>query len=170
MSHLVIAGTGRAGTTFLVSWLAKRGADTGPLGEVDEHSGGGHEHRLTGADLPYVVKDPWLFTYLDRVDPAWIRVLVIPVRDLAGAAGSRVRVEREAIERRNPGWGSDKWGRTPGGMVHRITTEAQADVLAVGFYELVQWATVHDVPLVLLDFDRINDDDYLTEHLMEWLC
>lgn len=168
MRHLVIAGTGRAGTTHLVQWLAARGLDCG-TGVIDPISGGGLEHRLTGTDLPYVVKDPWLFTYLDDIDPSIIDVLVVPVRDLHDAAASRVRIELAHLDQTHPGWRSNIWGSTPGGMIHRLHVEAQAPILAAGFHQLVQWAVAHDVRLVLLDFGRIADDTYLDKMLGEWL-
>ncbi|MGK2948994.1 MAG: hypothetical protein ACSLFP_10495 [Acidimicrobiales bacterium] len=171
MSHLVIAGTGRAGTTHLVRWLGDQGCDIGAFGDGDWHEDAkaGLERRLTGDGLPYVVKDPWLHTYLGDVDPTLIDVLVVPVRDLAGAVESRLANERRAIQRAYPGWSAETWGATPGGMIHRIDAQAQADVLASGFYELLQWAVAHDVTLVLLDFARIGDEEYLRDRLGWWL-
>lgn len=170
MSHLVIAGTGRAGTSHLVRWLGEQGLDIGACPSWDERAQAGHEYRLTAsADLPYVVKDPWLCTYLDDVDPAWLDVLVVPVRDLQGAAASRVRLERAAVAERSPQWSADTWGWTAGGVLVSLAEHHQAELLAVGFHHLIAWAVAHDVPLVLLDFARIGDEVYLKDRLAPWL-
>lgn len=42
-------------------------------------------------------------------------------------------------------------------------------MLAGGFHELIRWAVRHDVSLRLLDFDRLNDDDYLDRQIGEFL-
>lgn len=160
--HLVIAGTGRAGTTFLVRWLAAAGLDVGNFDPDAYHDTArcGLERRLTDdPTLPYVVKDPWLWTYCRDVDPAIIDTLIVPVRRLTDAANSRIRVEREAI--------GDTvratWGTTHGGVLWSLDETDQARILAVGFYELVQWAVENRVPLLFLDYPRIvHDAEYLT--------
>lgn len=160
--HLVISGTGRAGTTFLVEWLRECGLDVGDFRPEDYHpeARAGYERRLVGPGLPYVVKDPWLWTYLDDVDleVTPIQRLVLPVRDLTQAAVSRVRRERQAISGAHKGWTTPVFGSTPGGMIWPVSTMHQAETLAVGFYVLIRWAVEHRIPLVLLDYPRILTD------------
>jgi len=168
VKHLVIAGTGRAGTSFLVYWLGRCGLDTGSWGSEDWHvkARAGFERRLTGGELPYVVKDPWLHTYLDDVDPAWIDVLVLPMRNLESAARSRVDMERQAINEAHPGWVADVFGAVPGGMIHSLSLVDQARTLAVGFYELLFWALRSEVPVKLLEYPRlVVDAEYVVAEL-----
>ena len=66
---LIITGTGRAGTTFLVRLLGELGLDTGyhpPDWQKNfyAHSQAGLERDLTDPRGPYVVKNPALCTEL----------------------------------------------------------------------------------------------------------
>lgn len=171
MGHLVISGTGRAGTTFLVQWLAASGLDIGTFGDGDYFADAraGLERRLLpDVDLPHVVKDPWLWTYLHRVDLAAtpVDVLVVPVRDLHDAAMSRVARERAAL----PGWDASVHGFTPGGVIYSLDAADQERLLAVGFHHLLAWAVANDLPTVLLSYPRlVRDADYATDRLRPWL-
>src|ERR1700678_221648 len=91
--HLIIAGTGRAGTSFLVRYLTELGLDTelsrhGESAAWDEAANAGLETGpLTGQtwDLPYVLKFPWTDQMLDQIlDHNMIRLdtVILPVRDL----------------------------------------------------------------------------------------
>lgn len=172
-SHLFIAGTGRAGTSFLVRLLTELGLETrlqrgGEAGWSAEAQAGLEDLPLPGleAALPHVVKSPWLSEVIEDVlaDPR-IRVegVIIPIRRLEEAAASRVTLERQAIHRKAPwmamlprAWTS--WGDTPGGMVHSLAVLDQARVLAVGLHRLLEALVRADVPLVLLDFPRLATD------------
>ncbi len=139
--HALIAGTGRAGTSFLVDFLGACGFETGDAPWF-ERARAGVERTLDPGDptLPYVIEDPALGHYCEQLDLAefTIDVLIVPVRELSLAAASRV--------------------------LH------QERLLAVGFHRLVRWATIHDLPLVLLDFPRLVEDcDYLLASLSPWL-
>src|ERR1700760_617130 len=105
--HLLIAGTGRAGTSFLVRYLAELGLDMhlGRRGESpawDEDANAGLEDApfLTpDPDLPYVIKCPGLYNFIDDVltDRTFIPdAVIIPVRDLAEAVTSRCVVQQRA--------------------------------------------------------------------------
>ena len=61
---VIISGTGRAGTTFLVQLLTELGLETGytPGDEhrhIDEHSQGGLEHNLPGRRAPTTLRSFW---------------------------------------------------------------------------------------------------------------
>src|SRR5271154_2776856 len=97
--HLVIARTGRAGTSFLVRYLTELGLDTvlarnGERAEWDTDANAGFENLLiSGANLPYVVKSPWIGEYVDQIlDEKHFKIdaFIVPVRDLVEAATSRV--------------------------------------------------------------------------------
>ena len=173
--HAVIAGTGRAGTSFLVRFLGRCGLDTGsPHDFFDERARAGLEHYLLDDHAPYVVKDPWLFSYCNHVDPGAIAVdaLLVPVRELMAAATSRILQERIAMaEGPRAGWPpSDVNGVVTAGAVYSLDPVDEARILAVGFHRLIHWATAQQVPLFLLEFPRIvNDGRYLIESLWPWL-
>ena len=90
--HLLITGTGRAGTSFLVKYLAELGLDThleDPDGASwDEVAHAGLEDLLLleqPKHLPYVIKSPWLTEYIDQVlarDDIAIDGVIIPVRNI----------------------------------------------------------------------------------------
>jgi hypothetical protein len=178
--HAVIAGTGRAGTTFLVEFLHACGLETGIADDATsprtERARAGLERRLDNdPDSPYVVKHPWLFAYCDQLDMSRLQidVLIVPMRDLMAAAESRVHQERLALlsdvhHRVLPG--AQVAGRTPGGVLYSLDVVDQARLLAVGFHNLLRWAVRNELRLVLLDFPRLTTDcQYLLENLWPWL-
>jgi len=173
--HVVIAGTGRAGTSFLVRFLKQCGLETGSSTDFfDGTTRAGLEHNLLDEHSPYVVKDPWLFTYCEGVDLGAVTVdaLLVPVRELMAAATSRILQERIAMaEGPLSGWPpSDVNGLVAAGAVYSLDPVDQARILAVGFHRLIHWATAERIPLFLLEFPRIvNDGGYLIETLWPWL-
>jgi hypothetical protein len=175
--HLIIAGTGRAGTSFLVRYLTELGLDTtlsrnGDQADWDAEANAGLENLLiAGADLPYVVKSPWISEYVDQIlneKQLKIDAFIVPVRDLIEAATSRVVLERRAIHQHNP-WMADKldrawetYGHTAGGLVYSLNPLDEARLLAVQFHQLVLKASEAGVPLVFPVFPRIATDwEYL---------
>lgn len=96
---IIISGTGRCGTTFLVRLFTYLGFDTGfSIGQIEGalHNGGpGLEHRIQLADQPQVIKNPqWAFN-LDKIRLGWtefaIKGIIVPVRDPIEVALSRFR-------------------------------------------------------------------------------
>lgn len=174
--HVVIAGTGRAGTSFLVQFLNACGLGTGANeGVYLPRAQAGYEHSLLSNDeLPYVVKDPWLSTYCEAIDLDTIAIdaLIVPMRDLVTGAVSRILQERMAILetdwRHRPV--SHLYATTPGGALHSLEAMDQARVLAVGFHNLLLWAASKEIPVYLLEFPRIVEDGrYLVRTLWPWL-
>ena len=181
--HLAIAGTGRAGTSFLVKYLTELGFDTtlarqGPERAFwDEQSHAGLEELLVGdlQDLPYVVKSPWMFQNVDqllaRPDFA-LDGVIIPIRSLAEAATSRVVNELYHIQQATP-WMAETdqtwevWsGTAAGGVLFSLNPLDQARILAVGFHKLIEALVAADVPVILLSFPRLVEDaDYLFDRL-----
>ncbi len=183
--HLLIGGPGRAGTSFLVRYLAALGLDTelARSGEVTWHAtaNAGLETmplRLDSPDLPaglpYVVKFPLLHECLDHVlseHGFGVDGVIVPVRALDEAAASRVAQELQAVHRAAPWMAQldrtwEVWAETPGGVVYSLNPVDQARLLAVGFYTLVERLVRAEIPLVLLAFPRIvTDADYLFDRL-----
>ena len=176
-NHLIIAGTGRAGTSFLVRYLTELGLDTtlsrhGDRAGWDVEANAGLENLLVSGDnLPYVVKSPWISEYIDQIlgeKRFKIDAFVVPVRDLVEAATSRVVLEQRSIHQHNP-WMADRldrtwetYGHTAGGLVYSLNPLDQARLLAVQFHRLVLKASEAGVPIVFPVFPRIATDwEYL---------
>lgn len=183
--HLLIAGTGRAGTSFLVRWLAAVGLRTHlathGTPQWHEDANAGLEDLPVVTDwraAPYVMKSPWLVEVIDDLlaEPRIaLDGVIIPVRDLTEAAASRVVQELQAAHRKHP-WMSglsrsfEQWGTTPGGVVYSLDPVDQARLLAVSFHRLVQRLVKADIPVVLLDFPRlVQDPDYLFDKLRRFV-
>lgn len=163
--HLLIAGTGRAGSSFLVKWLGEVGLSTGfeSTGWFED-ARAGFERRLSGdPDTPYVVKDPLMHEYLDEIlqtEQMVIDALVIPVRNLHDAAASRVLQERTAAAKRGdqyPAVHAVATG-TPGGVVYSLSVHDQESVLARGLARLIEIAAKHRLPTIFLHFPSFVAD------------
>jgi hypothetical protein len=159
--HLIISGTGRAGTTFLVQLLTELGLDTGfpkPWSGVLAACNAGMEYDLREPDAPYVVKSPWLCDYLGEVVAGGQVVIdhaLVPVRDLYAAAQSR----RDVAKRSGPTAPPDQ---VAGGLWHTQDPDEQEGVLARQLYKLVYALARHDIPTTLLQFPTlVIEADYL---------
>jgi hypothetical protein len=183
--HLLIAGTGRAGTSFLVQYLHGCGLETHlthhPNAKLyGEANAGLEDLPIDGRPLPYVVKTPWLFEFVERFlgrEDIAIDVAVLPMRDLVEVASSRVTLELQEryASLKNPDvleectqW--ETWGKTKGGVVYSLNPIDQARILATGFHQVIHALAKRAVPMVFLDFSRmIEDGDYLYAQLKPYL-
>jgi hypothetical protein len=169
--HLIISGTGRTGTTFLMQLLTELGLDTGfpdARSGLFENSNAGMEWDPWSPELPYVLKGPFLCYILDELLETRDIVIdhaIIPVRDLFAAAESRRDVER----RTEPGAAADPattspWlaGLVPGGPVPGDPGDSQEAALAKMLHTLVLVLTRREIPMTFLDFPRlVSDHEYL---------
>lgn len=153
--HLIIAGTGRAGTTVLVELLAACGLDTGSdQMRYFARSNAGLERAFDPDTSPYVVKNPYLSDDLPRLleeglDPSLIDAVIVPVRDLDDAANSRIAVF------------AAHGLRAPGGLWREQRPSRQRALLAESFYRLVTSASDHGIRVVTLSFpDFVDDPEY----------
>jgi len=158
---LIITGTGRAGTTFLVRLLTALGQPTGYTEESwrDDyfaHCHAGLERDVTDRNAPYIVKDPGLCVTLSGLltrKEIVVDHAIVPIRELEAAANSRIRHGGAADE-------------IPGGLVGTDRADQQARVLAERFHTLLHTLVSHDVPHTLLQFPRfVRDVDYAYEKL-----
>jgi hypothetical protein len=174
-NHVIITGTGRCGTTFLVQLLTFLGLDTGfseeeVLSTADNVGRAGLELDIRRGNCPYVVKSPWFCDHAEeaiaRPDIAIDHVL-IPMRDLNAAAQSRRFVQSSAAARMpfvrriknliNP-------KKVAGGVWHTSSMRAgsQEAVLLRQIYKLVLTLSDTDVPVTLMRYPRIvKDSSYL---------
>lgn len=168
--HIVITGTGRAGTTVLVQYMTALGFDTGYTvkkavddTERNQLSRGALEHRLRDRSLPHVVKGPEMALEIDgvlRAGAPRIEAVILPVRPLRDAAESRRRVFREAAAR-----GLDAVGY-PGSLWGVSDPRQQEGFLAIVFHDLMETLLRHRVPTYLLSFPRfVRSHDDLYESL-----
>jgi hypothetical protein len=159
---VVITGTGRAGTTLLVSVLTALGLDTGEKqgapSRVDPRSHGGLELLLESRDAPLVVKDttlPFRFAGLLESGAVAVEHVIVPIRQLDLAAASRLRASN---------YGRNIFAR--GGLWGTVNPVRQRDALAVMLYELMFTLARFEVPHTLLEFPRFTTDaDYTYRRL-----
>lgn len=149
-AKIIITGTGRAGTTFLVRLLTELGLDTGFTSanwreHFHAHCSAGLEKDIVAPDAPRIVKDPDLCERLPAIlaeGRVAIAHALVPVRDLDAATASRIRVGLDA----------------PGGLVGADSAAQQRTVLAERFHRLVETLVQHDVPHTFLAFPRFACD------------
>jgi hypothetical protein len=153
---VIITGTGRAGTTFLVRLLTELGLDTGYTRQdwprdYFAHCDAGLEHDLAEPAAPYIVKNPALCEKLDSILADGCIVIdraFIPIRELEAVASSRIRVggANESV---------------PGGLLKNSDPALQKGVLAEMFHQLVHTLVARDIPHTFLLFPRFAcDADY----------
>lgn len=164
-NHVVITGTGRAGTTFLVQLLTRCGLDTGyKPGEMRlfETANAGLERDIRHDSAPYIVKAPQFADYHHQIlrNPGiFLDHAIIPVRNLDDAAKSRIAVSivnKKELGRSGPGglWGTWKSGN-------------QREVLAEKFTTLIAALVEADVPMTFLAFPRfVGDLEYSRTKLL----
>ena len=164
--RILIAGTGRAGSTLLVRILTELGLDTGEhsgkLIAIDKTSAGGLEYlALTNPEAPRVVKDN---TQCVRLRSALaegrlnLDHVIIPIRDLELAAASRIR--------------ASDYGRditAPGGLFGTKHAERQREALALMLYSLMSTLADYEVPHTLLAFPRFSTDAAYTHRALSFL-
>ncbi len=162
--YCIISGTGRAGTTLLARVLSRAGLDTGFNSAFDlvdplSHAGLELDPRLK-PDC-YIVKSPWIATYIEDIvsrDDIVIDHAIICIRDLFEAAESRRRVQSL----------SGQEIAAPGGLWITTDPKKQEAVLLDLFYRLIFNLACHDIPITFLHFPRFaRDSAYLAEKLSQ---
>jgi len=155
--HVLISGTGRAGTTFLVQLLTALKLDTGfddPTSNILPHCSAGMEINIRRANAPYIIKSPILADTLDKLlqtSHVFIDHVIIPMRDLYSAAESRRDVSRRV-----------GGGPVDGGLWQNTKPEDVESILTLRVYTLLFALAKHNIPMTLLYFPRIvNDPEYL---------
>jgi len=163
-THILISGTGRAGTTFLVRLLGELGEDTGFANTeqaIDPISHAGLELDMNSSRLPKVIKSPWACEELAKIlERKLYRIehCIVPIRDLFCAAESRRRINRIH--------GNSDSNRWSGGIWEADKPEEQENVLARKLYQLMLTVARYKIQHTLLDFPRfVSDVEYLWSNL-----
>ena len=152
MGKIVITGTGRCGTSFLMHLFTALGFNTGyNLDECEQHikrSGcyGGIEHstgteRFEKADI---VKNPEWFYKPELLDFD-IDYLIVPIRSISDVAKSRELV------------GSDKYGGFWQGATNQ---SSQIRIDQKAFYEFMEFIIRKDLKVIFFHFPRIIKEPY----------
>ena len=187
-SHKVlITGTGRAGTTFLVRLLTELGLDTGYTVEeaqrgVDVHCRAGLEHELPRSKAtirdwvrqpkhmirslwreapptPYIIKNPALCDTLGEI--------IANQRFVFDHVYIPLRdLEEAALSRVRVGGLN---GTKPGGLWKTSDSRQQKAVLAEMFFRLVHTLAIYEVPHTFLLFPRLVEDWAYTYAKMSFL-
>ena len=156
MGKIVITGTGRCGTSFLMHLFSELGLNTGfSIEECEQHLSrsncdGGIEHSVESEifDRSDIVKNPdWLYNP-SRLEFDIDRIIV-PVRQLDKVAVSRSQ---------NTNYGGFLNG------VKNVNDQMNMDSRA--FYHFIDYIIKADIELILIDFPRIvNDSEYLFDKI-----
>lgn len=175
--HVLITGTGRAGTTFLVQLLTNLKLETGFNAEnishrFNEEARAGLEQDIRKDDAPYIIKSPWFCDYADEVvnrSDILIEHVFIPMRDLHAAAESRRHVSKSAasklplLKRLKH---TIKPAKVPGGLWHTKLRWKQEKILLQQLYKLVLALSEAHIPVTLLQYPKlIKDSAYLYQKL-----
>jgi hypothetical protein len=187
--HIVISGTGRSGTTFLMELLTNLGLETGFRAEEtaqlkNKVAHAGLEDDIRRDGCPFVVKNP---AFCDQAEEIFGRSdividhIFVPMRDLNAAAESRRRVTSVNVANVEPltrlkhkllqaryGKQAFKEQHYDGGLIPAQSDSAsqQEDVLAHMLYKLMLAASNSMVPITLMRYPRITKDcPYLYEKL-----
>jgi len=177
--QIVITGTGRTGTTFLVELLTHLGLDTGFETEDINHfksdlSNAGLEYRIGSENCPYIAKDPWFCDYAEEViqrKDIILEHVYIPVRDLNSAAESRRYVTKKGyselsyIEKFKHLFNPKDF---PGGLWHTKSTGngKQEEVLLNQLYKVIYQLSGGSTDVTLMQYPKITrDPKYLYKKL-----
>ena len=158
MGKIVITGTGRCGTSFLMHFFTALGLHTGyTLDECEQHlsrSGcnGGIEHAV-GTELfekSDIVKNP-IWMYKPELLNFDIDFILLPVRELKNVALSRKNIGQNAY---GGFWQGAK------------SMDEQMNIDTKAFYRFMQFVIRKDLEVIFLDFPRIvNDSKYLYDKI-----
>ncbi len=156
MEKILITGTGRCGTTFLIKLFSFLNFNTGFDRQnyklsISVNCNSGMERNYT--DNYYILKNPTFIKDIDNIvmnKSIKIKYVIIPIRDLKLSAISRV----------NHGKGKD------GGLWNAIDETSQINFYKNILTNYLLISTKHEINTIFIDFDKmINDKQYLFNKL-----
>jgi len=151
MSKILITGTGRCGTTFLIKLFTFLGFDTGfetktYKQHISKNCNSGMEKSFT--DKSYVLKNPSFIENIDKIisQNISIKYMIIPIRNYNDSAESRVK------------HGAGK----PGGLLNASNKDEQLQFYYRIMANYLYYMTKYDINTIFIDFDKmITDKSYL---------
>ena len=155
MEKILITGTGRCGTTFLIKLFSFLDFNTGYNRDnynssifVNCNSGMERSYK----DNYYILKNPTFMVNIEHIikdTSITIKNVIIPIRDLKISAKSRV-----------------KHGNKPGGLMNATDELSQIDFYKNILTNYIFISTKYDINTIFIDFDKmINDKTYLFNKL-----
>jgi hypothetical protein len=155
MEKILITGTGRCGTTFLIKLFSFLDFNTGYNRDnyklsiyVNCNSG----MERTYNDNYYILKNPVFMSNIENIikdTSIIIKNVIIPIRDLKMSANSRV-----------------KHGKKNGGMWNAEDESSQLDFYKNILINYIFISTKYDINTIFIDFDKmINNKTYLFNKL-----
>lgn len=155
MEKILITGTGRCGTTFLIKLFSFLSFDTG----FDRHNyqqfifancNSGMERHYS--DPHYILKNPTFMCDIETIaqDPSMvIKHIILPIRDLQQSASSRKR-----------------HGNATGGLWNAHDEPSQIEFYKEIIANFMCATTKHKIHVITLDFETmVSDKEYLFEQL-----
>lgn len=162
MEKILITGTGRCGTTFLVKLFSFLGYDTG-FNEHNYHEfiqkncNAGMEKDITSTN--YIIKNPGFLKHIEKIiieKEIIVKTVIIPIRKYKASAESRAAESR--LFNQNT--------CIPGGLWDATNLEEQLLFYHQIMSNYLYIMTKHDINTIFIDFDRmILDKSYLFETL-----
>ena len=155
MEKILITGTGRCGTTFLIKLFSFLDFNTGYNRDnyklsISYNCNSGMERNYT--DNYYILKNPCFMSYIEDIikdTSIIIKNVIIPIRSLEMSAKSRV-----------------KHGKENGGLWNAEDELSQIDFYKNILTNYIFISTKYDINTIFVDFDKmINDNTYLFNKL-----
>lgn len=153
MEKILITGTGRSGTTFLMIILTLLKMDTGfDINNYDEYisrnCNSGLEFTI---DFPYkIIKNPCFIYEIDKIIFEYkIKYVIIPIRENDKVSMSRFNN-----------------GKYNGGLWNATDLESQINFNNKIIYDYIHLMTKYDIPTIFINFEKmISDSKYLYNKL-----
>jgi hypothetical protein len=155
MEKILVSGTGRCGTTFLIKLFTFLNMDTGFTKEnckefIEDKTLGGLESYVNSKHT--VIKNPQYIVDLPEwIDQIRIKCMIIPIRNYKDSAKSRVRTAPH---------------NKKGGLWYANDLESQVTFYHKQMSEYLLYMVQHDIPTIFLDFKKmVSDPMYLYQKL-----
>lgn len=154
-TKILISGTGRSGTTFLIKLFSFMGLDTGFNSDnyekyIHQNCNAGMEKSIDSPN--YILKNPLFIEIIDDIMKRNIKIkwMIIPIRDYQLSANSRMKM------------GPNQ----PGGLRNACDLKTQMifyhKIMANYLLKMVEY----DIPTIFIHFDKmITDRSYLYNKL-----
>ena len=143
MEKILISGTGRCGTTFLIKLFTFLGYDTGYTRQnysnsIFKNCNSGMEKDFKAPN--YIIKNPnFMINIKNIVQNVKIQYMIIPIRKYEQSAESRVKNKN-----------------SPGGLWNAKSLQEQIKFFHKLMADYLEVMVKHDIPTIFLDFGKID--------------